>query len=353
MRFGSSVVIDIVALTVATLIAIAMALGGCGYWALVSPTVMLPLATTFGLWLATGWIPGLPRRGTGVRSVLYFGGTMTLNGLVSATTGNLDKLLLGRFWGAEALGLYGRAFHLIWFPSDNLNVTIGEVAFAALSRTKDDPQRCKRYFLKGYALVVALTMPLAIICALFGEDVVAVALGSKWSAAADIFRILAPTMMVLAICNPIVWLMNALGLVKRSLYISLVSAPITIAGLALGLPYGPKGVAVAYSAIMMVKLIPHAWGLHSTGVRLSEILAPIGGPLASGLAAAGISYAGHVLYGPGLPLLLRLGADIASFGSVYLLLLLFVARQGAFYLDVIRDARASRSRVEALLEPRP
>ena len=36
-----------------------------------------------------------------------------------------------------------------------------------MSRTKDDPARCKRYFLQGYSLVVALTLPLTAICALF------------------------------------------------------------------------------------------------------------------------------------------------------------------------------------------
>ena len=84
-----------------------------------------------------------------VRSMLRFGFGTTLNGFVSYFANNVDKLLLGRIWGTEAVGLYGRAFHLINFPGDNLNSTIGEVAFAALSRTKDDLDRFRRYFLKG------------------------------------------------------------------------------------------------------------------------------------------------------------------------------------------------------------
>jgi O-antigen/teichoic acid export membrane protein len=344
MRFGIGVVIDIVALFLSSAIAVAMALADFGYWAVVSPTVSLPLASTVGLWLATRWVPGLPKWGTGIWSMLHFGGTMTLIGFVAAANSNVDKLLLGRFWGAEALGLYGRAYHLIWFPCDNINVTIGEVAFAALSRTKADPARYRRYFLQGYSLVVALTLPLTAVCALFAEDLIAVLLGPKWGPAADIFRILAPTIMVFAIANPLGWLINALGLVKRGLLIALASTPLLIAGVAIGLPYGPKGVAAGYSAVMLAKVIPIVWwALHGTGIRMSEIFLALVRPLAAAIAAAGIAYAGHVLYGPILPLVPRLLADLMLFGTVYLTALLFVAGQASMYVDLLRAVKPSPS----------
>ena len=101
--------------------------------------------------------------------MMRFGGTLTLNGLVLYVAYNLEKVLLGRFWGAEPIGIYGRASQLIRFPTDNLNSAVGEVAFAALSRIQDDPERLKRYFLKGYCLVLALTH---IACALFADDLI-------------------------------------------------------------------------------------------------------------------------------------------------------------------------------------
>src|SRR5262249_39079569 len=116
--------------------------------------------------LVARWVPGRPRRQSGLRSLMRFGGTMTLNGLVVYIASNFDKVLLGRFWGAEAIGLYGRAYQLIRIPTDNLNGAIGEVAFAALSRIQNDNDRLKRYFLKGYSLVLAVTLPITVACAL-------------------------------------------------------------------------------------------------------------------------------------------------------------------------------------------
>src|SRR5271157_5606949 len=160
MRFTALSLIDTVSLIVSSGVAIGVAIAGYGYWALVSMAVCLPLSTTIGLWLVSGWVPGMPRRRAGLRSMMRFGGLMTLNGLVVYVASNFDKVLLGRFWGAEAIGLYGRAYQLIRIPIDNLNGAVGEVAFAALSRIQNDPDRLKRYFLKGYSLVLAVTMPI-------------------------------------------------------------------------------------------------------------------------------------------------------------------------------------------------
>ena len=46
------------------------------------------------------------------------------------------------------------------------------MAFSALSRLQDDPIRLKNYFLKGLSLVLGLTLPVTIACALFADDVV-------------------------------------------------------------------------------------------------------------------------------------------------------------------------------------
>ena len=99
MRFTALAVINTIGLIVGTAIAIVGAKFGYGYWALVAMTVTLPLTSTVGSWLATGWIPGPPRRNTGMRSMMKFGGTMTTTWLVMYIASNFEKVLLGRFWG--------------------------------------------------------------------------------------------------------------------------------------------------------------------------------------------------------------------------------------------------------------
>jgi PST family polysaccharide transporter len=322
-----------------------MAMSGYGYWAIVSTSITIPLMSTAGLWLATRWIPGRPHRNIGIGSFVHFGGTMTVTGFVSYFGFNIDKLLLGRFWGAEVMGIYGRAYHLIMMPIDNLNASVGDVAFAALSRTGTDPVRAKRYFLKGYSLIVALTLPLTLTCALFADELIAVLLGPKWEQAAEILRILAPMILVFAIANPLGWLLNSRGMVKRNLQIALISAPLMIIGVVVALPYGAKGVAVAFSTVMLLKLVPiTAFALIGTGIRISEIFVALVQPLAACLAAAAIVFAIRSFYAPVLPLVLKLGVDVGLFGSLYLCILLCISGRQSIYIDLLRETKAIAAR---------
>ena len=206
--------------------------------------------------------------------MVRFGGTLTLTGLTVYVASNFEKVLLGRFWGVDAVGLYGRAYQLINIPTSNLNSAAGEVAFSALSRLQDDPARRKNYFLKGFSLVLAVTLPITIACAFFANDMVFVLLGSKWKDAAPIFRWLAPTILVFAIANPLSWLLLASGRIDRLMKMSLVITPIMILGFIIGLPYGPKGVACAYSVVMTLWLTPLiAWAVHGTEISFCRCCA--------------------------------------------------------------------------------
>src|SRR5262249_15576 len=196
-------------------------------------------------------------------SMLRFGGIVTLNAVVVYAGYNLEKVLLGRYWGSDALGLYGRAFQLINLPTSALNNAVGGVAFAGLSRLQNDPVKFKSYFMGGYSLVVSMTIPATLFCGLFTEDIILIALGPRWTDATPIFRLLAPTIVIFGIINPLSWLLLSIGLHERSLKIGLVIAPLVSCAYLVGLPFGPRGVALAYSAALTVWLVPHVmWCLH-------------------------------------------------------------------------------------------
>jgi O-antigen/teichoic acid export membrane protein len=344
MRFTTLAVISTVSLIVGTVLAIAGAKAGYGYWALVVMTVTSPLIATIGFWLAAAWVPSRPRRRTGIRSMMRFGGTLTLNGLLAYLAYNAEKILIGRFWGADAIGIYGRAYQVINIPTDNLNSAVGEVAFSALSRLQDDRNRLKNYFLKGYSLVLGLTLPITIACALFANEIIFVLLGPKWLEAAPIFRLLAPTILIFAIINPLTWLLFSLGLVERSLKMSLVFSPLIIGGYVLGLPYGPRGVAFAYSAVMAVCALPlTAWAVHGTMISFRDILLSVSRPLASGIFAGGLVLAVQLAYGQFFAPLPRLALESSVLLVMFMGILLFVAGQKSLYLDLLRGLKGPSS----------
>jgi O-antigen/teichoic acid export membrane protein len=344
MRFTALASIDTISTTAGIAVGIGMAFFGFRYWSLVAMTVSGPLVSSTSLWFTTRWIPGAPHRNVGTHAMVRFGGTMTLNSLVVYIAYNLEKVLLGRFWGAETVGIYGRAYQLINIPTDNLNTSVGEVAFSVLSRVQKDTARLRSYFLKGYSLVLALTVPVTIACALFGNDLIAVLLGPKWKEAVPIFRLLAPTILMFAMMNPFSWLLFSLGWVQRSLKIALVIAPLAITAYLIGLPYGPKGVALAYSTAMCIWLVPHIiWCIHGTNISFRDILTVVARPVVSSGVAAALAFSVQFHYGPLLSPLVRLVSGCGILFGVYAVMLLFVMGQKAFYVDLIRGLRGRTS----------
>jgi O-antigen/teichoic acid export membrane protein len=339
MRFTALAAIEVVSLAAGIGAGISMAVAGYGYWALVAMTLSTPCVSTACLWGVTAWIPGRPRWDSSIGAALRFGGTLTLNSLVVYVAYNLEKVLLGRFWGAETIGLYGRAYQLINIPTSNINSSIGGVAFSALARLQDQPNRLKNYFLKCYAVVVAVTMAVTLMCALFADDLIAVLLGPKWKDAAAIFRLLAPTILIFGIINPLGWLLFSLGLVGRSLKIAFVIAPLVITAYVVGLPYGSRGVAFAYSAAMTIWLVPHImWSVHGTGVTVREVFGVLGRPLLSGAVAAAVSLLVAAGLGP-ISAFARLLACGVVFSGAYGLFLTYALRQKELYRELFRGLR--------------
>jgi len=338
MRFVVLATLDIVSLFVSVAIGIGMATRGFGYWALVGMTLAHPFAYSTLVWISAFWIPGRPSKAAGIGSVIRFGGTLTLNGVIVYTAYNLEKVLLGRSWGADALGIYGRGYQLANIPVEGLNSAVGQVAMSALSRIKEDPDRLRSYFLKGYSLVVSITVPITISCALFANDLVLVLLGPRWLEVSPVFRLLAPTILVFAMINPTFWLLVPLGLVGRSLKIALVLAPLVIVGYVLGLPYGPVGVALGYSVVMMLWVVPHlAWCVHGTPISLMDILRAVSRPLVAGAVSAALAWATVAVFLHSDSHVFRLVLGIAALLVAYIVGLFYVMGQKSFYIDVVRS----------------
>ena len=301
-------------------------------------TISQPMASVVGAWMATGWIPDRPRRGAGIRSMLRYGGTVSLNNLIVYVAYNLDKVLIGRFCGAEALGVYGRAYQLISLPNENLQSTLGLVAFPGLSRFQGDRVGLRRYFLKGYGLFLSLVVPIVVGCALFADDIIVVFLGSKWREAARIFRLLAPAMLAMALANPFGWLMLASGRAGRCIRIALVVTPMLVLSYSLGLRYGAEGVAGGFSICMMLSIVPVLlWAKHGTLITVRDIVrAATPASMAAAMGVGGTLAVRSMLDGVS-PAFVRLVTESVVLFGVYLFGLMFIMGQRSVYFELLRE----------------
>ena len=143
-------------------------------------------------------------------------------------------------------------------------------------------------------------------------------------------------MLVFALMNPLSWLLRAIGLVERSLKIAVFIAPVMILGVLAGLRRGPTGVAMGYSAAMLVLVGPLvAWAKHGTGITTADYWDCIKRPLIAGALGGAAGWIFRLVCQNSLvPALLLISEVTISFG-VYALLLLFVMGQKDFYVDLL------------------
>jgi PST family polysaccharide transporter len=330
-----------------TAVAILLAMAGAGYWALIGGLIAQSTTQMWAFWSATRWLPALPRRGAPIGQLLRFGATVTLNSMIVFLAYNIEKLLIGRFWGPSALGIYGRAYQLINIPTASINSAISGLALSSLSRLRHEPERQRRYFLKGYSLLMSLTMPTTIFCALFGADIILVMLGPQWTEAVPVFRLLTPTVLIFGIINPLWALLLSFGLQHRSLYQAMVICPLVVCAVAIGIPYGPTGVAFAFSAAMSLWLVPHVlWSLKGTSVTPRDLALAAGKPFIAAIAAGALAYAmSQQLQSIEWPIV-RLALCGGTMAVAYFSILLVALGEGRSYLDLLRGlgfARYSQS----------
>ena len=122
---------------------------GAGVFALVAQQLTKTLITTMGRWLFTRWIPTLWTAQAGLRSMIRFGGYVTVYNIVNCLSRNFDKILLGRFCGAVMLGLYTRAYVLMTFPIQLLSLPVSQVMIPALSSLQNDLPRLRTTYLQA------------------------------------------------------------------------------------------------------------------------------------------------------------------------------------------------------------
>ena len=102
--------IDLAAQVIGIVVAILMALDGAGYWALVAMQIVTTAMRTALSWAVSGWRPSIVLQISEVRSMLAFGSQLTGARMLNYVARNVDKLLIGRIWSAQDLGIYSKAF---------------------------------------------------------------------------------------------------------------------------------------------------------------------------------------------------------------------------------------------------
>jgi PST family polysaccharide transporter len=256
MRYATVATIDTGAELIGFACAVALAVGGGGYWALVVQRLIVPFLVLIGSWSTCRWRPGRPKLVPGLRDLFGFGASVTGCNIAVAITRSIDQILIGWLWGPSVLGLYERTTRLLQVPITNIYAPLYAVALPALSRIAHQPQRYRRAFTEILEKLAMVTMPAAALVVVTADWVVEFLFGPVWSEAAPLIAFFA----LAAIYQPSLIASSLLYLTQdrpREMFRAvMIDSAISAASIVIALPFGAIAVAGSFAVTGLLLRVP-------------------------------------------------------------------------------------------------
>lgn len=273
-QFVRSVLVDTLAQLFGLAVAVIAAFSGAGYFAIAVQQLAVGLSSLFMLVIVNPWRPGWPVKDASIRPMASFGFNLSASQMLTFVTNNIDNVLIGIVYGPQALGIYSRAYQLLTLPISQVNAAMTRVVHPVLSRIQDDEARLVRYLRAFNLVLVWVSFSALAIGASLAKPLVRVVLGHGWNGVADIFIVLAVGGIFQTARQSAYWLYLARGRTAKELRFALISRPVVILLITLGVLVGVEAVAWGY-ALGMALLWP--WGMWQAGRDCSINLRPLVG----------------------------------------------------------------------------
>ncbi|UOQ45392.1 lipopolysaccharide biosynthesis protein [Halobacillus salinarum] len=257
-----------------------------GYWSLVLASV---LQITFKSLISIIKQPHSKKikiNISALKELLYFGGGLSLAKLSNQIALQGDNLIVGRFLGAGALGLYGRAYQLMVMPANLFGQVLNKVLFPSMSKLQSDNDRLKGIYEKGISVISILVLPLTVVFIVLAKEIILVLFGEKWVSLEGPFIVLSMGMLFRSSYKISDSLAKAKGAVYKRAWRQIIYATCIIFGAYIGSHWGILGVSIGVlialkinyfmMAHLCIKIVKYKWRsfllAHLPSVVLSTLV---------------------------------------------------------------------------------
>ena len=247
---------------------------GLGVWALVA-AILAQSAIRSVLLLAARRHPARPSTNRqAAADLLRFGSGFTVGRVFNHLALQGDNLVVGRWLGPTALGLYGRAYQLMASPATVIGTALDKVLFPAMSRIQNDAARLGRSYLRGVGVVAMVMLPTSGFVFVMAPELVALLLGTQWGDVVAPLRVFALGMLLRTGYKLSDSVARAKGAVFNRAWRQAVYAVAVFLGSWLGQELaGVTGVAAGVLAALALNYVMMAQlGLRLAGLSLASFL---------------------------------------------------------------------------------
>jgi O-antigen/teichoic acid export membrane protein len=262
-----------------------LALQGWGVWALVFAQLAFVGSNTVMLLLGRPPLIGVWPERRAFRELVYFGGGFTMARVANFLALQGDNLVVGRWLGPVALGIYGRAYQLMAAPAAAIGDVLDTVLFPAMASLQDEAQRLALAYRKSVSFIALVILPASVLVFGLAPELVDLLLGPQWAEVVLPLQILTAGMLFRTSYRVSDSICRATGAVYRRAWRQVVYALLVIGGSWIGQHWGVPGVAAGVLVAVTVNFLVMAqlslavsgvsWGTliraHVPALRLSAV----------------------------------------------------------------------------------
>lgn len=178
---------------VSGLVAVGLALAGCGLWSFVGQRVAAMAVRTGLLWWYSDWRPTAACDRDALRRMAPYGLSLMATDLISALYNKIPQFFLGKLYPSSVLGYYDQAQKLKDLPVTSTMQSVQGVTFPALSRIGNQPVKLAESYRQVVMVVAYAMFPVVAGLIATAGEFFAVFLGEKWMPTVPFFEVICLT----------------------------------------------------------------------------------------------------------------------------------------------------------------
>lgn len=281
------------------------------------------------------------------RQLWDYGFAISISFLFHIGSVNWDNLFISYRFGEAATGLYNQAYRIAELPALSVGEQINDVLVPSLARLEEAEAR-RRGILRAMSLMALVVFPMSAGIGAVSYTLVETLYPPEYQGVAPYLAVLVVISVYRSIGSLATGYLQVVNRTKAFIFIDFVFVVVLLASMALLAPFGPLGTAAGAGIAFTINTLQMVRALRPEGILVRSVARAIGRPLLACALMIAAVLALHAVWGHKGPAVLRLLAQIALGGLIYVGAALLFARVIAKdFIDLaLSIARRKRSRPE-------
>lgn len=245
LDFKRIAIVDIVAYSTSSCIAIWMAHNNYGAWSLVGMQLTTALISVVLFWITSKWRPLCAFSFTSLKGLFSYGGYMLISNIMQDICTHIQGIVIGHKFSARQTGLYTQAKKMDEVASMTLPTVFCQVLFPLYSEQQDNKGALCSMLRKNTQTIAFIIFPLMTLLIIVAEPVFELLYGNQWNDAVPYFQVLCIGGFFSAVYNFNYYAVAAVGQSKALFYWGCYKWGINLILLLAGASVSMQGVLTA------------------------------------------------------------------------------------------------------------